>query len=119
MKIKDNKYLDNKSADYGFRLFTATGGDVVAIGGKMNLKTKEVKHLLGSPRIFQRCRFHKWIQPLIKSRDALYPAVQILRVQERMQSGEQPPLLPSEIKSGRLQSSNEVTSIAPFTGGAE
>ena len=26
MQIKSNKYLDNKSADYGFRLLTTIGG---------------------------------------------------------------------------------------------
>ena len=68
------------------------------IGGKLNLKTREVIKLLGSERILQRLRHHKWLKPLYPSKDCIYPASRVLQVQKRMENGEMPPLLPSEIR---------------------
>lgn len=72
---------------------------VACIEGGFNLKTKKVVQKLGSIRLFQRCRFHKWLVPLVRTRDSLYPAVQVLAVQQRLQRGELPPLLPCEVKT--------------------
>lgn len=71
------------------------GGGVL----KLNLKTKEAVKAFGSPRLFQRLRFHGWVKPLAPSRDALYPVSRIMAAQERMEKGELPPELPSEIKA--------------------
>lgn len=65
---------------------------------KLNLSTRETVQAFGSSRTFQRLRFHKWIEPLTPSRDALYPWTRIMAAQKRMEDGEQPPELPSEIK---------------------
>jgi hypothetical protein len=65
-------------------------------GLKFNLKTSEAIQLIGSASLFKRLRFHGWIRPLFKSRDALYPISRLVAVQQRMESGEVPPLLPSE-----------------------
>jgi hypothetical protein len=73
-------------------------GSPELISGKLNLRTKEVEAAIGSKRIVQRLRRAGWIKALFPSRDALYPASQILSAQCRMQAGELPPLLPSEIK---------------------
>jgi hypothetical protein len=80
----------------------------LAVGGvlKLNLKTREVAQALGSERLFQRLRHAGWLTPLYRSRDALYPVSQLLRIQARMESGELPPLLPSEVKQrGALRGS--------------
>jgi hypothetical protein len=77
------------------------GAEIALIDGKLNLTTKEVGKVLGSIKIFQRCRHHNWLSPLTKSRDALYPASRILDLQARLQKGEMPPKLPSEIKLKR------------------
>ena len=69
-----------------------------SIDGRLNLSTKETMRAFGSPRLFQRLRCAKWIVPLFESRDNIYPASQILRAQQRLEDGYQPPLLPSEIK---------------------
>lgn len=84
---------------YQIEFNSAEPASIACIGGMFNLRTKEVERKLGSPRLFQRCRFHKWLVPLVSSRDALYPAVQVLAVQQRLQRGESPPLLPSEVKT--------------------
>ncbi len=70
-------------------------------GAKLNLSTKEVTTALGSPRLFQRLRHAKWIKPLYPSKDSLYPVSQVIAVQRRLEIGELPPLLPSEIKQRR------------------
>jgi hypothetical protein len=70
---------------------------------KLNLTTKEAMRAIGSPRLFQRLRYHRWIQPLFPSRDALYPWTRIKAAQERMERGDLPPLLPSEIKAKAMR----------------
>ena len=74
----------------------------VGVGGgavrKLNLSTIETVEAIGSSRLFQRLRFHQWLRPLAPSRDALYPVSRVLAVQARMEQGELPPLLPSEVK---------------------
>ncbi len=76
----------------------STGGIVSSGVFKMNLTTKEAIWSLGSPRLFQRLRYHKWIKPLYQSRDALYPMSQLNAAQRRLEEGERPPPLPSEIR---------------------
>jgi hypothetical protein len=66
------------------------------IAGRLNLTTKQVIEAIGSRRIVQRLKHAGWIKPLCRSRDSLYPSVQILSAQRRMQAGVMPPLLPSE-----------------------
>ncbi len=73
---------------------------------KMNLTSKEATWMLGSIRLFQRLRYHKWIKPLYPSRDALYPRGQLEAAQRRMEAGELPPLLPSEVREGAKRSRN-------------
>ena len=85
------------SADLGKHTSVASGSPAL-ISGKYNLTTKEVTAVIGSIRLVQRLRYAGWIRPLYASRDALYPAAQIESAQRRMQAGELPPLLPSEIK---------------------
>jgi hypothetical protein len=72
--------------------------DSLPHGAKLNFTTKEVIAAFGSVRIVQRLRFARWIIALYQSRDALYPVSQIFAAQRRMESGDFPPLLPSEIK---------------------
>ena len=88
------------------RLANLHEGTVTEIGGKLNLKTKDVVAALGSERLFQRLRFHQWLKPLYQSRDAIYPAASVVRVQQRMENGELPPLLPSEIKQREARAVN-------------
>lgn len=73
------------------------------LDGRLNLSTREVQNAIGSIRLFQRLRAAGWIKALFPSRDSLYPASQIIAAQRRMEEGERPPLLPSEIRS-RLRS---------------
>lgn len=68
------------------------------IEGKLNLTTKEAEKAFGSKRLFQRLRHAGWIKALFPSRDALYPVSRVLVVQRRLESGELPPRLPSEVK---------------------
>jgi len=70
---------------------------------KLNLTTKEAVRAIGSPRLFQRLRFYGWIKPLFPSRDALYPWNRLKAVQDRMEQGNLPPLLPSEIKAKAMR----------------
>ncbi len=72
--------------------------DSFSPGTKLNLSTKEVEAALGSKRLFQRLKHAGWIKALFQSRDALYPVSRILAVQRRLEAGDVPPLLPSEIK---------------------
>lgn len=65
---------------------------------RLNLTSREVVHAIGSPRLFQRLRHHGWLQPLFPSRDPLFPLVRVLAVQQRLERGEIPPLLPCEIR---------------------
>jgi hypothetical protein len=81
-------------------------GPPALISGRLNLSTKEVIHALGSPRMFQRMRAAKWIVPLDQSRDQIYPAAQILHAQQRLQDGERPPRLPSEVKQRAMAALN-------------
>lgn len=74
------------------------GSAYALIEGKMNLKTKEVIKLLGSERLLQRLRHHKWLVPLYQSSDCIYPVGRVLHVQDRMERGELPPLLPCEVR---------------------
>lgn len=64
---------------------------------KLNLNTKEAMFAFGSSRLFKRLRCHGWLKPLEPSRDALYPRSRIEAVQKRMEDGELPPELPSDI----------------------
>lgn len=64
---------------------------------KLNYSTKQVIEALGSKRLFQRLRHAGWLVPLYPSRDCLYPVRRLLEVQDRMERGELPPLLPSEL----------------------
>lgn len=68
---------------------------------KFNLSSREVKHALGSPRLFQRIVRAGWLKPLFPSRDSLYPVSRVLAVQQRLESGEFPPLLPCEVRQRR------------------
>ena len=68
-------------------------------GGKLNLRTKEVIEVLGSPRLFQRLRHHQWLVPLYPSQDKIYPAQRVVEVQLKMMNGDLPPLLPSEMRT--------------------
>ncbi len=77
---------------------------------KLNLTTKETAWMIGSPRIFQRLRYHGWLKPLCASRDVLYPKSRILAAQEKMEKGEMPPLLPSE-KRERAKRQGECASL--------
>jgi len=65
-------------------------------GLKLNLKTAEVIVAIGSPSLFKRLRYYGWLKPLFESKDALYPITRIMAVQERMEGGDVPPLLPSQ-----------------------
>lgn len=65
---------------------------------KLNLSSREVAAVLGSPRLFQRLRFHGWLKPLYQSRDPLFPVERVLSVQQRLEGGEVPPLLPCEVR---------------------
>jgi hypothetical protein len=87
---------DGYPAEEGFH--SSRVASPVLIFGKLNLTTKEVVAAIGSIRIFQRLRNARWITALYPSRDALYPASQIIAAQQKMEAGEMPPLLPSEIK---------------------
>lgn len=64
----------------------------------LNLTTREAIAMLGSKRILQRLRHHRWLVPLQDSRDLLYPVCRVVEVQRRMQAGEMPPLLPCEAR---------------------
>jgi hypothetical protein len=71
---------------------------------KLNWSTKEVIEALGSANLFKQLRFHKWLLPLKESRPgrrSLYPVTRVLAVQARMEAGEFPPPLPSEIKNAK------------------
>jgi len=72
---------------------------------KLNLSSREVKHALGSPRLFQRIVRAGWLKPLFQSRDSLFPVSRVLEVQRRLESGEFPPLLPCEVRQRRKQQS--------------
>ncbi len=71
----------------------------ILIGGKLNFTTKEVISALGSPRLFQRLRYHGWLTPLNNAQDKIYPIKRVLDVQIRMMNGDLPPLLPSEVRT--------------------
>ena len=73
-------------------------GTGLGVAPKFNLTTKEATSAFGSPRLFQRLRHHGWIKALPSLRDALYPMSQLVEVQQRLQRGEMPPLLPSEAR---------------------
>lgn len=65
---------------------------------KLNLSSREVQQMLGSPRLFRRLVFHRWLLPLYPSRDLLFPLSRVLLVQRRLEAGECPPLLPCEVR---------------------
>jgi hypothetical protein len=46
--------------------------------------------------MFQRVVRAGWLKPLGASRDNVYPVSRVIEVQRRLESGELPPLLPSE-----------------------
>ncbi len=73
---------------------------VVSSAGEvlLNLTAKEVRRALGSPRIFQRALHAGWLKPLCVSRDNLFPISRVLELQRRLEAGEFPPLLPSEVR---------------------
>lgn len=54
--------------------------------------------MLGSPRLFRRLVFHRWLLPLYPSRDLLFPHTRVFAVQQRLEAGECPPLLPCEVR---------------------
>jgi hypothetical protein len=67
-----------------------------------NLPTDAAIRWLGSVTIFKRLRHHGWIRPLEPSapgRTSLYPVSGLLAAQLRMEQGELPPPLPSEISA--------------------
>ena len=66
---------------------------------KLNLSSREAASWLGSPRLFQRLVYHRWLHALDPySKDKLYPTSRVMAVQARMEAGEMPPLLPSEVR---------------------
>ncbi len=71
---------------------------VVSSSGEvlLNLSSEKVRRALGSPRMFQRVVRAGWLKPLGTSRDNVYPVSRVIEVQRRLESGELPPLLPSE-----------------------
>lgn len=64
----------------------------------LNVTTKVAARMLGSMRLLKRLRHAGWLLPLYSSRDALYPVSRIMAAQARMEAGELPPLLPSELR---------------------
>ena len=82
------------------------------VAPKLNYTTKETIILFGSVRLFQRLRFHRWLVPLIPgTHDALYPLKGILAAQQRLERGEFPPLLPSEIKAKQQRASARLLNL--------
>lgn len=63
------------------------------IAGKLNLSTKEAIYVLGSKRLFERCRAANWIFPIEDSRDLLWPVARLQDAQARMLAGVVPPKL--------------------------
>lgn len=64
---------------------------------RFNLKRVQLEEVFSSPRLVQRLKACRWIEPLdATSTDPLYPVARVLQAQLRMESGEMPPLLPSE-----------------------
>ena len=62
---------------------------------------KDLFHLFGSKRLVQRLLFHGWIQPVRlgkPGREALYDFISAKEAFARYKSGEEPPLLPCELR---------------------
>ena len=84
---------------------------------KFNLTSSEAQAAFGSALLFRRLRFHKWIKSLRASRPgrpALYPVGQLKQIQDRLEGGDFPPPLPSEIRE--LSARNATRAV---TGGAK
>ena len=93
---------------------------------KLNLSSRETVEVLGSAKIFKRLRYYDWLKPLEESRPGrpcLYPYSRIEAVQKRLESGEIPPPLPSEVRAestirdqapGALPSESLLSTICPF-----
>jgi hypothetical protein len=79
------------------------------LDGRLNHTSKQVIGMLGSRKLFQRARRACWLVPLVCSRDNLFSSSQILALQRRLEAGDLPPLLPSEVKQRSLASSALLT----------
>ena len=75
------------------------------LDGRLNHTSKQVIGMLGSRKLFQRARRACWLVPLVSSRDNLFSSPQVLALQRRLEAGDLPPLLPSEVKQRSLASS--------------
>jgi hypothetical protein len=86
---------------------------VVSSGGEilLNLTAKKVRRALGSPRIFQRALHAGWLKPLCVSRDNLFPISRVLELQRRLEAGEFPPLLRSEVRQREARRVSEKHSV--------
>jgi hypothetical protein len=100
---------------FAWPVTTATGlkwsapSEGLLLDGRLNHTSKQVIGMLGSRKLFQRARRAGWLIPLVSSRDNLFSSSQVLALQRRLEAGDLPPLLPSEVKQRSLASSALLT----------
>lgn len=65
------------------------------------VRSQKAKAAFDSPRLFQRMLFHGWIAPVVQGgpgKSSLFNAGDLKVAAERIRAGEQPPLLPCEMR---------------------
>ena len=74
---------------------------------KLNLTKREMIAYVGSKSLVERLIHHKWVTPLFRSQDPLYPRSRIEAAQRRMEAGEVPPLIAWERRVSQKRSDEQ------------